>query len=114
MNNETLVIIGVIAVTAAITIFLRAFPFLLFSSGKKCPEVINYIGKVLSPAAIAMLVVYCLTAVYRDQSFADGRWGLPELAGTLTVVALHWFKGNPLLSIICGTAVYMAIIQYFC
>ena len=114
MNSETLHIAAVVAVTGIVTILLRAFPFLLFSGGKKCPEIITYIGKVLSPAAIAMLVIYCLTAVYRDQSFAAGLWGLPELAGSFTVVLLHWFKKNPLFSIICGTAVYMVLIQNFC
>ncbi|MBE6356012.1 MAG: branched-chain amino acid transporter AzlD [Lentisphaerae bacterium] len=114
MNSETLIIAGIVAVTALVTIALRAFPFLLFSGGKKCPEVITYIGKVLSPAAIAMLAAYCLLAVYRDQTFARGMWGIPEFAGTLTVVLLHWFKKNPLLSIISGTAVYMILVQHFC
>lgn len=112
-SSETWFILAVTAVTASVTILLRAFPFLLFSSGKKCPAVITYIGKVLSPAAIAMLVVYCFASVYRTQSFADGGFGLPELSGTATVVLLHWWKGNPLLSIICGTAVYMIILQNF-
>ena len=112
--SETTTIVLIILVTAAVTIALRAFPFLLFSSGKKCPPVISYIGKVLSPAAIAMLAVYCLVAVYRNQNFAAGLWGVPELSGTLIVVLLHWFVKNPLLSIISGTAVYMVLIQCFC
>lgn len=113
MTTQTACIIAVIAVTAAVTILLRAFPFLLFSSGKKCPPVIAFIGKVLSPAAIAMLAVYCLCAVYKEQSFREGGFGIPELAGSLTVVLLHCWKGNPLLSIICGTAVYMLVVQNF-
>ena len=72
MSGQTITIIAVIAVTATITVLLRAFPFLLFSSGRKCPPVITYIGKVLSPAAIAMLVVYCLCSEYRGRSLADG------------------------------------------
>lgn len=112
MSGETLYIIAVIAVTAGVTVLLRAFPFLLFSSGKKCPPVINYIGKVLSPAAIAMLVVYCLCSVYKDKSFS-GIWGIPEAAGCITVIILHKWKGNPLLSIFAGTAVYMTITQCF-
>ena len=114
MDAETLTIAGIVAVTGAVTVALRAFPFLLFSGGKKCPDIITYIGKVLSPAAIAMLAVYCLVAVYRNQNFAAGLWGVPELSGTLTVVLLHWFGKNPLLSIISGTAVYMVLIQCFC
>ena len=113
MSSQTIFIIALIAVTAAVTILLRAFPFLLFSSGKKYHPVITYIGKVLSPAAIAMLVVYCLCSVYKEKSFASGGWGIPEITGCITVVALHRWKGNPLLSIFAGTAVYMVITQLF-
>ena len=113
MNGETLYIIAVIAVTATVTIALRAFPFLLFSSEKKCPAVISYIGKVLSPAAIAMLTVYCLCSAYKDKNFSVGGWGIPEIAGCVTVILLHKWKSNPLLSIFAGTAVYMAITQCF-
>ena len=113
MNSQTVIIISVIAVTAAVTIALRAFPFLLFSGGKKCPPVITYIGKVLSPAAIAMLTVYCICSVYRDKTFSAGGWGIPEIVGSVTVILLHKWKGNPLLSIFAGTAVYMTITQCF-
>ncbi|MBO5667730.1 MAG: AzlD domain-containing protein [Lentisphaeria bacterium] len=113
MDSQTLNILLVIFVTATVTISLRALPFLLFADEKKCPAVITYIGKVLSPAAIAMLAVYCLLAVYREQSFADGGFGIPELTAGAVVVLLHWWKRNPLLSIICGTALYMLIVQNF-
>ena len=89
MNAQTVTIISVIAITAVITILLRAFPFLLFSSGKKCPGIITYVGKVLSPAAIAMLVIYCICSAYRDRTFAQGGFGLPELTASITVIALH-------------------------
>ena len=109
--SQTLFIAAVVAVTAGITILLRALPFIFFSSGKKCPPIVTYIGTVLSPAAIAMLAVYCLVSPYRETEFRTGGFGLPELAASLTVVLLHWKIGSPLLSIIAGTAVYMLIIQ---
>ncbi len=115
MNPQTVTIIAVIAVTASVTILLRAFPFLLFSTGRKCPPVITYIGKVLSPAAIAMLVIYCLCSEFRDRPFSKAGYGLPELTASAIVIALHWWKKNPLLSIISGTAVYMLMVQcFFC
>ena len=46
------------AVTAGVTFLLRALPFLFFGTGKRPPALILSLGKVLSPAAIAMLVVY--------------------------------------------------------
>ena len=62
-----------------------------------------------------MLVVYCLFSVYSKKSFADGGFAIPEAAASLTVIALHLWKKNPLLSIIIGTAVYMFLRQkFFC
>ena len=111
MSSQTTLIIAVIAVTSGVTIILRALPFLLFSSGKKCPPVVGYIGKVLSPAAIAMLVIYCYCDVYKGKDFFTSGAGIPEFAASLVTVALHLWKRNPLLSIICGTAVYMVMVQ---
>ena len=54
-----------------------------------------------------MLVVYCL----KDVSILTGAHGLPELIAVLTVVALHVWKRQMLLSIAGGTIVYMLLIQ---
>ena len=62
---------------------------------------------MISPAAIAMLVVYCVKQV----SPFVFPYGVPELIASAVVVALHWWKGNPLLSIIAGTVVYMILEQ---
>ena len=113
MSEQNLYIIIMAAVTFAVTVGLRAFPFLLFGGGKKCPAVITYIGKVLSPAAIAMLVIYCYCSTYRNADFISSGAGIPEAAATLVTVGLHLYKRNPLLSIISGTVVYMVIVQIF-
>ena len=111
MSEQTIYIIIMAVATCAVTVGLRAFPFLLFGSGKKCPPVIAYIGKVLSPAAIAMLVIYCWCSTYSNSDFLSSGAGIPELAASLVTVGLHLYKRNPLLSIICGTAVYMILVQ---
>lgn len=112
-------ILALLAVTGGLTIFLRALPFLLFGSGKSAPHpAIQYIGRVLSPAAIAMLVVYCMAAYYADMQ--DWNWNreclissaAPFIAG-ITVVLLQYWKKNSLVSIIAGTAVYMVMLQLF-
>lgn len=113
MSQETIYIIIMALVTFAVTVGLRAFPFLLFGSGKKCPPIITYIGKVLSPAAIAMLVIYCYCSAYKGKAFPASGAGLPEFAASLVTVLLHLWKRNPLLSIISGTAVYMFLVQKF-
>ena len=46
-----------IAVMAAVTFLTRALPFLLFDRGGHPPKLVLYLGRVLPPAVIAMLIV---------------------------------------------------------
>ena len=99
--------IASIAVMAVVTFLTRALPFLLFDRGTAPPKLILYLGRVLPPAIIAMLIIYCLRGV----SFAaPGGW-VPQLLCTAVVVALHLWKHNNLLSIFGGTALYMILVQ---
>ncbi|MBR2964377.1 MAG: AzlD domain-containing protein [Lentisphaeria bacterium] len=99
------------AVTAGVTFLLRALPFLFFGTGKRPPALVLSIGNVLSPAAIAMLVVYCFACYVRDRAPAEHMFGLAEIAAAIVVVALQLWKRNPLVSILAGTAVYMTLVQ---
>ena len=99
------------AVTAGVTFLLRSLPFLLFGTGKRPPALVLSIGNILSPAAIAMLVVYCFACYLRDRAPADHMFGLAEVSAAAVVVALQLWKRNPLLSILAGTAVYMTLVQ---
>lgn len=105
--SRTLYVFLAIAVMAAVTYLIRLFPFLVFGRTEKPPEFVLYIGRVISPAAIAMLVVYCVKNV--DPLVLP--YGVPELAASVIVVGLHLWKSNPLLSIIVGTVVYMILEQ---
>lgn len=96
-----------IGVMCVLTMIIKFLPFVIFSGGKETPAVISYLGKVLPPAMIAMLVVYCLKGV----PVAAAPHGLPELISLTVVVILHLWKRNSLLSIIGGTACYMFLIQ---
>ena len=102
--SESILIILVIAV---ITFGLRAVPFILFSRTGKIPPVITYLGNVLPPAVMGMLIVYCL----RNVSVTNTPFGVPELIAVITVAALHLWRKNNLLSILGGTAFYMILIQ---
>lgn len=99
--------LAAIGVMCVITMIIKFLPFVIFSGGKETPAVISYLGKVLPPAMIAMLVVYCLKGV----SITEAPHGLPELISLTVVVILHLWKRNSLLSIIGGTACYMLLIQ---
>ncbi len=92
----------------AATVTTRFLPFIIFSSGRKTPKFIKYIGKVLPGAVFGLLVVYCLKSV----NFIASPNGLPELISVSAVVLLHLWKRNTLLSIFSGTAIYMMIANF--
>lgn len=96
-----------IAVIALVTMMLRAIPFLLFPAGKETPAYIKYLGKVLPYAIMGMLVVYC----FRSTEVLTYPYALPQIIAGGTVVILHWWKKNTLLSIATGTILYMFLIQ---
>lgn len=97
-----------IIIAVAVTIFFtRLIPFLFFPKGKEVPPVIQYLGKVLPPAVIGMLVIYCLKAV----SFASVSYWAPEFIAVAVVIVLHVWKRNNLLSIGVGTVLYMFLVQ---
>ena len=88
-------------------IITRFAPFILFPEGKEAPPVITYLGKMLPPAMMGLLIVYCL----REVPIAATPHGLPELIAIVCVVALHLWRRNPLLSIGVGTVIYMLLVQ---
>ena len=96
-----------IAVMAGGTFLARALPFLLFDRGEKPPRVVLYLGRVLPPAIIAMLIVYCVRGV----TFAAPAGWVPTLLAGLAAVLLHLWKGNDLLSIFGATGLYMVLVQ---
>ncbi len=98
----------IIIILVALTTFAtRLVPFLLFPKGKKIPPVIEYLGKVLTPAVIGMLVVYCL----KSTPVLDAPHGIPEAVAVAVTAGLHIWKRNNLLSIGVGTVLYMVLIQ---
>lgn len=96
-----------IAVMAAVTLLTRSLPFLLFDRGGEPPKAILYLGRVLPPAVMAMLVVYCL----RGLDFATAPGWLPQVIAVAAVAGLHRWKHNTLLSIFGGTILYMVLVQ---
>ena len=99
--------IAAIAVMAIVTFLTRVLPFLLFDRGDHPPKLVLYLGRVLPPAIIAMLIVYCLRGV----SFSTPGGWVPQLLCVAVVVALHLWKHNNLLSIFGGTVLYMVLVQ---
>lgn len=98
-----------VLVTALGTFLTRFFPFGLFGRKGEPPECIKYIGKVLPPAVIAVLIIYCL----KNINFSVSTNFLPQLLGVLVVIVLHLWKKNNLVSIGGGTISYMLMLQLF-
>jgi branched-subunit amino acid transport protein AzlD len=84
----------------------RWLPFLLFDRENK-PQLITYLGRVLPPAMMGLLVVYFL----RSTPLTAPRYGLPELIALASITALHLWRGNMLLSIGGSTVLYMLLVQ---
>ena len=101
---QTLVMILAIALGTAVT---RYLPFLLFPQDKEPPRFIRDLTRLLPPAVMGLLVVYCLKGV----SWTAAPHGAPEIIAIAAVAALHRWKGNVLLSIAGGTVLYMVLVQ---
>lgn len=108
MSKELYAVLLIVVMTA-ITFALRALPFFLFGGkqGGEPPRWVRYLGNVLPPAVIALLVVYCLRSI----DLFSGSHGLPELLCVAAAALLHLWKRNELLSIFGSTALYMVLVQ---
>ena len=94
-----------IATMSVVTIFVRFLPFVVFR--KVTPKYIIYLGNVLPPAIIGMLVIYCL----KDISPMEPPFGIPELVAAVCVAGMQFWRRNSLISILTGTVIYMVFIQ---
>lgn len=108
MDSKTLHCILLVLVMAVVSFALRAFPFVVFSGKKETPKFVLYLGKVLPCAIIGMLVIYCV----KDISFDAVSHFLPYILAGAVVVLLYVWRRNTLLSIIAGTLLYMALVQF--
>ena len=96
----------IIAVCALVTFSERFLPFAIFGR-REVPPLVKYLGKILPMAVIAALVIYCL----RSTSFSAPSGFVPPLAAAAVTALLHLWRGNTLLSVAGGTAVYMIFVQ---
>ena len=107
MPLTTVQILAIILAVSLGTQITRWLPFLLFPESKQPPKVVLYLGKVLPPAMMGLLTVYC----FKNVSWLSGTHGAPELLASAAVVGLHLWKRNVLFSITGGTVLYMVLVQ---
>jgi len=110
MSHTTLLLF--IAVCALATFATRVIPFVALARQAEHPLILH-LGRYLPPTVMMILVIYAL----RDfRPLAEGQLnaaanGWPMILASLAVVTLHLWRRNALLSIIGGTAGYMAMVQ---
>ena len=97
-----------IMLAAACTLLMRALPFTLLGKRQEIPEVIRYLGNLLTAAIMVVLIVYCLKSVPMD----FGGTGMYQLLAAGVCVLLHVWKKNTLFSIVGSTAFYMILLQF--
>ena len=103
MNNSYALL--AILLSAIVTYSLRALPFAIFRDGNMSP-ILSRLAMVLPAAIMAVLVVYGL----KDTLSADWTVWAATIAGCGSVMALHAWKHNTILSVFAGTAVYIALL----
>lgn len=109
MNIDAFYTALIILVAAAVTFGTRLLAFVIFGGckGGEPPKWVTYLGQVLPPAVIALLIVYCLRSI----DLFSGTHGLPELLCVAVCALLHLWKRNELLSIFGSTILYMVLVQ---
>jgi branched-subunit amino acid transport protein AzlD len=99
-----LYIAGALAAAVAITVALRATPFVVKNSIDESP-LISEVGRWMPLGAIAILACYCLTRI----DYLGANHGGPQLAGVAVTVAVHLGRRNAVLSILTGTIACIAL-----
>jgi len=94
----------VLGVAIAITVTLRALPFLVKGALAGSP-LLDDIGRWMPIGAVAILALYCVSRI----DFGAAGHGLPELAGIAVTVGVHAWRRNAVLSILAGTAACVAV-----
>lgn len=97
----------IIALIAVLTYAARLFPYIIFGRGNKIPDMIIYLGEVLPPAVMILLIVYCI----RNISVFVYPFGIPEFSAILLTIILYLLVKNNLIAMISGTVLYMILIQ---
>lgn len=99
-------VLAALATVLVVTFALRALPFLVVGQLRES-DFVQFLGRYMPVGIMLILVVYTL----KDVSLGSGWRGLPELIGLGATVGLHLWRHDALLSILGGTAVYVALVS---
>jgi branched-subunit amino acid transport protein AzlD len=91
---------------AVVTFALRAVPFLALRRAADAP-LVKHLGETMPGGVMIILVVYSLSGV----TFSAYPYGLPALTAVALTAAVHLWRRNALVSIVTGTAAYIAMLH---
>ena len=97
----------IILVMGLMTLATRIIPVMIFGRGKRIPDYIMYLGKVVPYTAMGLLIVYCL----KDVSVFEAPHALPEIIALSIVIGTYLWRRNTIFSVVVGTAAYMVMVQ---
>lgn len=101
--HDTTYVLTVILVMGLITFALRALPFVA-ARWLQSHSVIQRLGQFLPLAIMTLLLLHATVGAAKEHT--GGPW--PELLASGLAAVLQWRSANPLLSIVAGTALYVA------
>lgn len=99
-------IVTALGVAVAITVSLRAVPFLVQNVLDESPLLAD-IGRWMPLGAIAILACYCLTTI----DYLGPGHGLPRLIAVAVTAAVHLWRRNAVLSILAGTVTCVVLLN---
>lgn len=97
----------IILIMGVVTLATRIVPVLIFGRGKKVPDYIMYLGKVVPYTAMGLLIIYCL----KDVSIFSKTHAIPEIIALAIVSGTYLWKRNTIFSVVIGTVAYMIMVQ---
>lgn len=97
-------ILAVILISGAITWALRAIPFVMLAPLRNS-QLLTYLGERMPAGIMLILAIYTLQGADVTQSAHL----VPILGGLAATVGLHLWRGQMIVSIFAGTAVYVAL-----
>ena len=110
--NEALILS---LVMAAVILFCRIFPFLLFrgktgtqdAAAGRSFRFLSFVEKTVPPVAMTVLAFNSLAGPVK----ANTHELIPALAAAVFTAIIHLWRKNPLISIFGGTGLYMLLIR---
>ena len=100
-----------VAVSALVTLLLRAFPFMVFGRKGQMPASVKKVADLLPAAIMGVLVIYCVKTDILSITGGITSSFIASFVAIVFVVLVHLLRRNTLISIAVGTIIYMVLIR---